>query len=324
MSHLKLKKPLIWLFPGAAQRQYEKTLVSVVAQWEKLAREQILPRIPHIVDTANALKNPIGTNVISDSVSTIEFVEEQFRKQFRSEFNQIMRNNLDQFEDETKETTDHYELLLLLLLIPFPRAMEIVSQDVSDFNNRQWKKILKHSLDLDFFQPEPWLSGHLNSFVLANVALMAKLLRDVVNDIIVTINTMVREGKKAVDIIRQIFVGTQGKKGIFPKAKNRARAISNNEVDKLNGELQKTRQTEFGVTQFVWQTQQDNRVRSMHRPLQGKTCSWKNSTIYFDSEGNRRERSSIGATLAQPGEDFNCRCYASPVFSSVKDIELIV
>ena len=272
----------------------------MVREWEKIAREEIFPRLPAIVDGANALKNPIAVNAISDSI------------------------NNDQFEEEIDTMMDDYELLLLILLIPFPQAMERVSQDVSSFNDRQWKKIVKHSLGIDLFKSEPWLSSELASFVSVNLALMNKLKNDIIADIKSIINTFIRQGKKTIDIQRQITVGTQGKKGIFHKGKNRAILIGRDQTEKLNGELQKIRQTEFGVTQFIWNTRRDDRVRDMHVPLEGKICSWKNSTIYFTADGQRRSRNSINATLAQPGEDINCRCSGGPLFNENQFADIIL
>jgi SPP1 gp7 family putative phage head morphogenesis protein len=53
-----------------------------------------------------------------------------------------------------------------------------------------------------------------------------------------------------------------------------------------------------GVTEYIWSTTKDNRVRKEHQAREGKTFSYDNPP----SDGN-------------PGEPIRCRCVASPVFT---------
>ena len=61
------------------------------------------------------------------------------------------------------------------------------------------------------------------------------------------------------------------------------------------------RQKEIGVTEDVWRTAGDERVRETHAANDGETFKWSDDTP--------------GPADGRPGEEINCRCYAEPVLS---------
>ena len=81
---------------------------------------------------------------------------------------------------------------------------------------------------------------------------------------------------------------------------SRAALIARDQVGKLFGDINKQRQTNLGVTNYVWRTVRDNRVREEHEALDGDSFEWGAPP----SEGH-------------PGEAVNCRCYADPDFSDL-------
>ena len=81
---------------------------------------------------------------------------------------------------------------------------------------------------------------------------------------------------------------------------SRAALIARDQVGKLFGDINKQRQTNLGVTRYVWRTVRDNRVRDEHEALDGDSIAWDSPP----AEGH-------------PGEAVNCRCYADPDFSDL-------
>jgi SPP1 gp7 family putative phage head morphogenesis protein len=79
-------------------------------------------------------------------------------------------------------------------------------------------------------------------------------------------------------------------------SKSKAEFIARDQTLKLNGEINKIRQTNAGVTDYVWSTSKDERVRPEHAELEGQTFSWNDPP-----------------EPGHPGEDFQCRCVAIPV-----------
>lgn len=78
-------------------------------------------------------------------------------------------------------------------------------------------------------------------------------------------------------------------------SESRAELIARDQTLKLNGAITESRQKSAGVTQYVWSTSQDVRVRPEHRALEGTLQDW-----------------SVPPKPGHPGQDFQCRCVAIP------------
>lgn len=93
----------------------------------------------------------------------------------------------------------------------------------------------------------------------------------------------------------------------FEVAESRARLIAKDQTNKLFGQLQKTRQEEVGVEEYIWRNSGDNRVRG------------KPGGLYPDSRYNHWEREGKRFSWKEPppdghpGEAVGCRCWAEPV-----------
>jgi SPP1 gp7 family putative phage head morphogenesis protein len=86
--------------------------------------------------------------------------------------------------------------------------------------------------------------------------------------------------------------------------RSRAELIARDQVLKLNADLTAERHRAVGVTKYRWSSSRDERVRASHRALDGTTQSWANPPI-VDPRTGRRDH---------PGQDYQCRCVAMPVF----------
>lgn len=68
-------------------------------------------------------------------------------------------------------------------------------------------------------------------------------------------------------------------------------------AEQLNGRFQ---QSGLGVTEYIWRSRDDDRVRSLHQQYDDQTFSWDNPP-----DGGH------------PGAGFKCRCFAEPVTTGV-------
>lgn len=84
-------------------------------------------------------------------------------------------------------------------------------------------------------------------------------------------------------------------------SQSKARFLARDQILKLNGQLTEDRHKAAGITQYEWVTSGDERVRPMHRALNGKRFSWDNPPLV----GKGRHE--------HPGGDYQCRCVANPV-----------
>lgn len=58
------------------------------------------------------------------------------------------------------------------------------------------------------------------------------------------------------------------------------------------------------------------RERDSHSALNGMLCKYSDPTVYSDDGGKTwKKRSTIGAFIGKPGEDYQCRCLALPYVS---------
>ena len=75
------------------------------------------------------------------------------------------------------------------------------------------------------------------------------------------------------------------------------RRITRDQTNKLIGNLNQARQTQAGITKYMWQTSNDERVRDSHWSKDGQIFSWDLPP----------------SDTGHPGHDIQCRCSALPI-----------
>jgi len=88
---------------------------------------------------------------------------------------------------------------------------------------------------------------------------------------------------------------------------NRVRAalLARDQVGKLQGEFIQLEQVQAGVTEYIWRTAGDERVREGHRSLNKTRQRWSSPPVVSVRKGVARR--------AHPGQDIQCRCYPQPI-----------
>lgn len=86
--------------------------------------------------------------------------------------------------------------------------------------------------------------------------------------------------------------------------KSRVKLIARDQTAKMNSVFNEVRQTEVGITEYEWSTSADERVRTSHRAMHGKKCSWANPPI-------------VDGEAVNPGIPVACRCVALPIVTSM-------
>jgi SPP1 gp7 family putative phage head morphogenesis protein len=85
---------------------------------------------------------------------------------------------------------------------------------------------------------------------------------------------------------------------------SRATLIARTETAKANTALTVARATAAGSKSFIWRTAGDADVRESHRVLDGKIFEYADPPFVSPEEGSHL-----------PGDIWNCRCYAEPIFT---------
>lgn len=102
----------------------------------------------------------------------------------------------------------------------------------------------------------------------------------------------------------------------FEIGKSKASLLARDQTLKLNGQVTRERQTQAGISRYVWTTTGGpvgtnlGDVRPMHGELDGQVFSWDDPPITND-DGDTNH----------PGEDYQCRCVATPVVPSIEDLD---
>jgi SPP1 gp7 family putative phage head morphogenesis protein len=173
--------------------------------------------------------------------------------------------------------------------------VEEFAGSASNFNKRQWQKILRAGLGVDLTQNEPWLATEINRFTRENVRLITKLSEEMYVDIERNILDAARQGLSN----REISGIISGREGVYG---SRADLIARDQMNKYNGRLMENRQRQTGVERYVWRSSDDRRVRPLHQEYDDRTFSWDSPP----ADGH-------------PGTPIQCRCYAEPIFDEVYD-----
>lgn len=193
-----------------------------------------------------------------------------------------------------------------------------VGQWTSKWNDDEWQRILKSVMGVTLPFREPWLYNRLDRFSKDNAALISTLEYGVVTNVETLVRTAVSQGRRHEEVVRDL-------RNQFGVARKRARLIARDQVSKLNSDLSQSRQRDVGIEEYYWETSDDERVRgtrgevkkNKHNVLDGKLCRWNDSLVYSPDDGKTwLKRSTINAFIGHPGEDYQCRCWARPKFTT--------
>jgi SPP1 gp7 family putative phage head morphogenesis protein len=173
----------------------------------------------------------------------------------------------------------------------------------SDFQKAQLAKQLRAAVGVDVPIGDPKIGPQIEQFTAENVRLIRSIPRRYLADVEAKVLADVAEGRRWENIADDL-------EERFEVSESTAQLIARDQVGKFYGSLNEARQTDLGISGFIWQTAQDNRVREAHRHLQGKAYEW-------DSPPDEETGEPAGADGVIPGEPVNCRCYAEPDLSSI-------
>lgn len=174
------------------------------------------------------------------------------------------------------------------------RVSAIVDQwgrEISEWNTADMERVLR----IDLATMPVGLRETLADLRRENVALIESIGTQQLDDVARVVTESVARGTRVEVLARQV----QERYGV---SDSRARLIARDQTLKANSNLTAERHREAGITEYVWSSSRDERVREMHADLNGSVQKWNAPPI----------TSEDGATN-HPGSDYQCRCVAIPV-----------
>ena len=169
----------------------------------------------------------------------------------------------------------------------------IIASEIQS-HTREFVLIVQQSLSVDLAAVvrNEDLDDFLRDAVSRNAALIKSLRQDAIKDIRRIIFDAKISGRGVAAIAREI-------RDRFNVHASRAQLIAEDQINKLNADLNRIRQQQAGVTRYSWRTSRDERVRTLHRSLDNTIYRWG-------------ERTGAEAGLP-PGQPVRCRCSARAV-----------
>jgi hypothetical protein len=180
-----------------------------------------------------------------------------------------------------------------------------IAAAVSRHNAAELARVL--SLDL---HGDNTLAPFVRQFVRKNVSLIRGLGFDQLELMQTTVKASIANQVNVRDLASVI-------KERLDVTQSRANLIARDQTLKANADLGQLRMQGLGITEYIWVTSKDERVRGKpggewptpkggggnHYQLEGQRFSWDKPPVVDTRTGRR----------AHPGADFQCRCTASPI-----------
>lgn len=166
---------------------------------------------------------------------------------------------------------------------------------------KEWKKAVKDTLGIDLL--DDYYTGEL----------YRELMRKWVDDNVGLIKTIPQESLgKMRSIVMEGYMNGETTTSIVKKIqkaystdRRHAQLLARDQIAKLNGQITQRQQEDAGVEEYIWSDSGDSRVRPGHKRLNGKRFRWDDPPVVDEKTGRR----------CHPGEDYECRCVALPVFN---------
>lgn len=158
-------------------------------------------------------------------------------------------------------------------------------------HTRVFKQSIRQALGIDLGALVSDLD--LFEYIEDYTAVNRSLINDLTEENVRNVERIVRENKFSGGSFRRI---EQELRDTFSLSRKRANLIAVNETQKLTANLNRIRQEQVGVTEYIWKDNDDQRVRPLHKRLDGQKFKWGEST---GAEGG-----------LPPGQPVRCRCNA--------------
>lgn len=255
------------LVPKGIERQFRSELLLMVREIADLFRERLFPELDRIV-AAGRLRDDSARADVED----VGFIIESIVGPLKSKISATNLNRGEMLADRFFNATSKRQRTQLL-------------------------KQLRGVLGVDAFPPEEQLGSMLTSFRKENRNLINNLTNSQIDDISNIVQREVRAGTRPSAIEALILKR-------FKVSEKKAALIARDQVNKINGQLNRMRQTNLGIDQYIWRTSRDERVREKHLQREGQIFSWNEPP-----DGGH------------PGQEVNCRCTAEPFIPELTETE---
>lgn len=288
-GHKKLKSKVVPHYPANIEREYMRLMNIYTNRFEKIIKKH-LPKILSL----------------SLNIMRVDGTQDELNYEFAA------------IASEVTEWTNGVDTRFSLEM-----QLQKLAEMTKKMSVEQWKKICERTLGInileDYYKGEFYREA-IKEWVNTNINLIKTTQNQALNKMQEIITDGWQQGRLIRDIEKDIkkhytLVRTKMVNGIEQEidiTKRHARMIARDQIGKLNAEITRSQQKDAGVSEYIWSSVQDERVRDRHAELNGKRYKWGEPPIVDERTGRR----------AEPGEDYQCRCVALPVFD-IDELNLV-
>jgi len=187
------------------------------------------------------------------------------------------------------------ELRALVERRPILEGINHVAGLAQQHSRDEWMRQLRASLGVDITVADPDLRHVATAFRRTNTDLITSLVDEHVDRVRRALSDA-GSGTRVEDIAGAIQEATGA-------TESRAALIARDQVLKLNANITSERHVAAGITEYIWRTSRDERVREEHKALDGTRHRYDDPPVVDKRRGER----------ANPGTYFRCRCTAEPI-----------
>lgn len=222
-------------------------------------------------------------------------------RELKPSYNLAIR--LDSVDDELQNIIKICELQISIKIKDFIKKVIKKAKQINAFNKRAIEQSLASTVKKSLSIPvSKTIEASMQFFVSDNVRLIKSINSDLLGQVQEIVYSGVRRGVGFASLAEEF-------EKAFTISKKRARIIARDQINKLNADLTRHRHLILGIENYKWSTAKDERVRTSHEVLEGKICSYVDSSVYKDKLNDAwSSRKLIGATLSGLGQDVLCRC----------------
>ncbi|WP_373073999.1 phage minor head protein [Sulfurimonas sp.] len=238
----------------------------------------------------------------------MKFMVKSMSKRFETKVLAAMnKSTVDKFQDAQ---TGNYANIFNKLVREFEKSIneQFSQKRINNYIKKLYKKTNKlndkafyHSVNSKVGVDVKSIIGTdgLNSFVnaksLETIGQVVKVKKEMMENLSQNTLRLMSAGKNLDTLYEEVTNTKQ-------KNLNKSELVSRNELKTFNSQLSDKRATNLGIQKAVWNTVGDERTRPCHRKRDGEE---------FDIE--KGLYSSCDQKWLKPGEEINCRCFATYV-----------
>ena len=188
------------------------------------------------------------------------------------------------------------------------RRINTLANSMRQLSVAQWRQLVQTSLGIniiqDYYMGE-FFRNALDVWTTRNIGLITSVPQNTLTEVRNIVQESWQQGLINRDISSKIQDAYNGNK-------KRAQFWARDQMAKLNADLSQAQQQDAGCEEYIWSTSGDERVRGNPSGL------WPHGDHYF-LDGKRFKWTDPPQVApgrnCHPGEDYNCRCVALPVFN---------